>query len=441
MEIFFRLFKRFSSLVLERYEHDREEYSKALAILNFSIIITISFFYFFAFHYFFSEDKSALLIYTATTPFLLLLFWIIRKFHIKITGTYILISASIVLFSMSVSEGGLYSIAIVWLPSVVLVGSFVMASKRIANIVTLMILFLIFVIFLMHKFNYIPATYIFNKFADFYYLNSLVAATVIVYLFMNLIIKEKNSAYRNIQEEKKKLIEANKSREKMFSVISHDLRGPVSSILRVMESVYSDLQNYNSLSQEEKSEQLELVQATVDQTRTTWNLLENLLSWSLTQQNMISYEINTHKIEEILRPAIEILKIQSKSKNIKIITEEDHLDAEVQTDIRTCQTAIRNIISNAIKFSYRDSIIKIKIENHENAATIHIADQGAGMTREKLSALLKNRQPGSTPGTENEIGTGLGLQLVFEYIRGNKGSVSIESTEKSGTTFSVTLPK
>ena len=241
-------------------------------------------------------------------------------------------------------------------------------------------------------------------------------------------------------EMQKKLEIANFTKNRFFSVISHDLRGSIGSVMELLEMVSANIKSYPGMTDRKKEDFREILLSTAEQSNTTYELLENLLDWALSQQDMIVYHKTRIDIEEIIEPAVNLLRMQASAKDIHVSIRNEVTDASIHADPRTCQTIIRNLLSNAVKFSHNDSKIEIRITNDDKYINISIQDYGPGMSPEKTAKLNQEQGILSTPGTNDEKGTGLGLQLVFEYIRGNNGKLDIQSEEDKGTTFTVSLP-
>lgn len=248
-----------------------------------------------------------------------------------------------------------------------------------------------------------------------------------------LVIERKRSsdAIKKYADELKNL---NATKDKFFSIIAHDLKNPFITILGFSELLLSD---YEELSDEEKLYYIEEMKKSAD---TSHNLLQNLLQWSRSQTGRIVFQPKILSIDEIILENIELLKPTAEQKEIKI--EYSNLcQVNVFADEDMVSTIIRNLISNAIKFTERKGSIFISTVDSDSVVNISVKDSGIGMCEETQQKLFQLDTSYSTAGTEKEMGTGLGLILCKEFIEKNGGSIYVESKQGEGSTFHFTLPK
>ena len=242
-----------------------------------------------------------------------------------------------------------------------------------------------------------------------------------------------DSMEEKIRERTAELQRVNKTKDKFFSIISHDLRGPVTSF----QGLTKLFNHYNKHGQTDKIESLS---SKVDQSVDNLNhLLENLLDWSLSQTNGIQVIPENILLKELLQRVIEIYEMNITSKEIKI-----QLDVPetigIKADHHTMATVFRNLISNAIKFTPREGTIRITADKRDEKVLIKIEDSGVGIECQKLLTIFQLQGHRPTVGTEKEKGTGLGLVLVKEFTELNNGHISIESDRESGTRVILELP-
>ena len=243
-----------------------------------------------------------------------------------------------------------------------------------------------------------------------------------------------------LDKEKKLLDTANSTKEQFFSLIAHDLRGPIGSLMGIMELLSMDKKTPEQFSKENWQDHKELIELTYGQTKKIFNLLEDLLSWAKAQQNLVIYKNNLIHSDDVINSVIDLLRFQAGNKGIHFNFSEQHSNATITADIKTVKTALRNILSNAIKFAPRNSNVDISVSDDDDFVTIHVTDHGKGMSAEKIDEIMKHDIITSGMGTEGETGSGMGMKLVKEYIRGNKGVLNIKSSA-SGTTVSISLPR
>lgn len=224
------------------------------------------------------------------------------------------------------------------------------------------------------------------------------------------------------------------TKDRFFSIIAHDLMGPLGNITSMMELFLDEKYSFKD------DEKKEILIQLKKKSQITYELLENLLKWARSQRNEIKYEPELFEIGDIINKNIEIFKDIAAQKKIELIyNAQDH--TAVLADKKMISTIIRNLISNAIKFSNMNGRIVISAEKSDNnTAAITIEDNGIGIEPQTLEKLFKIDENISTCGTNNEQGTGLGLILCKEFIEKNKGRIKVESELNKGSKFIIFLP-
>jgi len=252
--------------------------------------------------------------------------------------------------------------------------------------------------------------------------------------------QELHSINKQLVESKKELDAINKTKDRFFSIVAHDLKGPLNSL-----KGYSHLISTFG----DKLPKEEIISMAADQERTLDNLykfLEDLLSWSRIQMKAVALEPKNLKLKlvvdkmyTILMPQIEEKEIQTQCIDVE--------EKQVFADENAVFTIMRNLVSNAVKFTPREGKIRVKAEiekdqegNNTGFTKIFVIDTGVGMPKEVSQKLFKLDNKYSTKGTEGEKGTGLGLIICKEFVEQNGGKIGVESTEGEGTTFWFTLP-
>jgi PAS domain S-box-containing protein len=243
-----------------------------------------------------------------------------------------------------------------------------------------------------------------------------------------------------IQEQAKKLQEANDqlklvntTKDRFFSIIAHDLRNPFHTIMGFSEILLMKLEQ---LPAEKIRKYIELMFAS---SYSGHNLLENLLQWSRTQSGHISFDPVTLNLKTILEDSLKLLEGHALQKNINIELQINQ-DINVKADENMLKTIIRNLATNAIKFTPNNGQIKIIANKKDSLAEITVADNGIGISEENIKNLFRLDINLTKAGTSNETGSGLGLLLCKEFIEKNNGKICVESTEGKGSTFTITLP-
>lgn len=222
------------------------------------------------------------------------------------------------------------------------------------------------------------------------------------------------------------------TRDKMFSIISHDLRGPIGNLIPLFD-MFSNM---------ETSEELrnELIKEMRRTTATTYDLLENLLSWSKFQTKSISLVPVNFNVNETIEEIVELYNNEANQKNISVTIESANKNF-VFADKNSVNLIIRNMLYNAIKFTPKFGKISLKAQSKEGVIFVSITDSGIGMTEDVAKNIFNKDTFYTSYGTNNEIGTGLGLQLCREFVIKNGGKINVISRVGKGTTFEFTLPK
>ena len=243
---------------------------------------------------------------------------------------------------------------------------------------------------------------------------------------------------KNIENELKKneseLKALNTTKDKLFSIIAHDLRGPVGTSADLLEVM---MENHSSLSNEEQLNMLEIL---LNSAKSTFNLLETLLNWSIIQTGNLVFRPEFFSLTKCIGAIVENMNPTAFSKNISLLFEPNE-EIFVFADLNMMQTVLRNLIGNAIKYTSRDGTIVVKAVNQGNNPEISITDSGVGMDEETRKNLFVLNKQNSKYGTENEKGTGLGLILCKEFIEKHRGRLVVESELGKGSTFKFDIPK
>jgi signal transduction histidine kinase len=232
----------------------------------------------------------------------------------------------------------------------------------------------------------------------------------------------------------RKLQELNATKDKLFSIIGHDLKGPLNSLTSFS---YLLLHHIDSISKEE----IKMLSIDIDKSlKNLFNLLENLLEWSRSQTESIDFKPEEFDLAVVLKENEDLLKGQAQNKKITVVNE-NRISLPVKVHKHSINTVVRNLLSNAIKFTKEGGSIKLSTEEKTNQFIISVADNGVGMSPEAIQKLFLLGTKHSTLGTAKEKGTGLGLLLCKEFVEKNGGTIHVESEEGVGSKFYFTVPK
>lgn len=239
---------------------------------------------------------------------------------------------------------------------------------------------------------------------------------------------------RKLKRSNLELNEINAAKDKFFTIISHDLRGPTGSLTSFLQHLES---NFDHFSEKELKETVAVLSKSAENVN---ELLENLLIWARSQANRIEYRPENLDLNNSVERVLKNLGQQATSKEIAILFDNKE-GIDVFADQNMLQAILRNILSNAIKFTHRGGRINIDLKRiSDDKALVQVSDTGVGIQKSKLKQLFDISDSYHTQGTENEMSTGLGLIMVKDFVEKNGGSVSVESELNKGTVVSFTLP-
>jgi len=235
----------------------------------------------------------------------------------------------------------------------------------------------------------------------------------------------------------KKLEKANTTKDKFFSIIAHDLRAPFSAFVSVSEAMAN---NFDMLSDSRKKSFAKNINTSATQ---LYELIENLLQWSQTQSNRLEFNPEKTNITQLIKDNISIAQTQANSKEIVFnFLDLDKNDVYAYCDKNQINTVLRNLISNALKYSYKKGKITISIDDtSDQNILIRIRDTGIGLSTEDIDKLFRIDVSTKYIGNSTEKGTGLGLILCKEFVEINGGNIFVESKINQGSIFSFTIPK
>lgn len=238
-----------------------------------------------------------------------------------------------------------------------------------------------------------------------------------------------------LEAQKIELAELNASKDKFFSIISHDLRSPFNTLLGFSQLLEENIDNYST---EQVKDRVGKVRASAEQ---LYALLENLLTWSRIQRGAMEYDPEDVNIAKITRDNIALFTSKAEQKNISLKISIGQ-ETMVYGDYNMINTVLRNLISNAMKFTNGGGTIEVSAVSHnEQDVEIAVADTGIGIKEQDLSKLFRIDVQYTKIGTAGEKGTGLGLTLCKDLIEKNSGQIWVESEVGKGSTFRFILPK
>ncbi|MGD1843275.1 MAG: two-component regulator propeller domain-containing protein [Thermonemataceae bacterium] len=236
-----------------------------------------------------------------------------------------------------------------------------------------------------------------------------------------------------IQEQRTNLEALNATKDKFFSILAHDIKGPLNSL-----TAFLDIMSKHS--EEMSQEDVQFMSSSLNKSvKNLYSLLENVLSWSRSQMGVLEYAFAPIPLKKIVDDALQLLEVSAHNKGIDLF---NHVDETivVYVDVNSINTVFRNLISNAIKFTSVDGKVQVNARVTPPCVEVTIEDNGLGMSKKVQERIFQLDKRISTKGTANETGTGLGLILCKEFVEKNEGKIWVESEEGKGTTFIFTLP-
>jgi PAS domain S-box-containing protein len=259
---------------------------------------------------------------------------------------------------------------------------------------------------------------------------------IVNYVAVKEDITQKRLAENALKASREKLKELNATKDRLFSIIAHDLKTPFNALLSISELLKLNHDNFNK---DQLERYFDMINANAKQ---SFELLENLLIWSRSQTDNIKFSPKSENILQLINSVKQLLDPVAETKKISFDIHETSNPIYAFCDYRMIETVLRNLISNAIKFTPNSGNVSVYYEDHNNGfITVKVQDSGVGIEYSNLDKLFRIDNNFSTKGTNNEKGTGLGLILCKEFVEKNGGEISVSSEVGKGTTFTFTLPK
>ncbi len=255
-------------------------------------------------------------------------------------------------------------------------------------------------------------------------------------------LKPNEIIYRNLAKSREKINQINKqlqdqinTRDKLFSVIAHDLRSPFTALIWYAELLYKE---GDKLTPEKIREYNEVILKIANN---TISLLENLLDWARLKSGTTQTFFTHLNIQEVIRETAAMYSWIARNKNIALQTDIDKDADWVYADREMVKTILRNLISNALKFTHKGGTVTLMASGFNGHIKITVKDTGIGIDTLEMNKLFTEDNSHTTRGTDNEKGSGLGLHLCMEFVEKNNGKIWVESEKGTGTSFIFTLPK
>ena len=247
-------------------------------------------------------------------------------------------------------------------------------------------------------------------------------------------ISEIKKAEKVLAESEAKLIELNATKDRFFSIIAHDIKNPVSMFQSISELLNSSYDTFD------EKERRFFIHEINESAKKLFKLLENLLFWSRSQTGRLEYQPLDADLFYIINTEVSLAEYLAKNKSIELVNNVPQ-NSRAVIDTNMISTVVRNLITNAIKFSYKNSKIEVNIKDIGDFWEIAIKDYGVGISQDKIDELFRLDTHHTSIGTNKETGTGLGLILCKEFITRHNGVIRVESEIDKGSIFAFTVPK
>nr|WP_319401605.1 HAMP domain-containing sensor histidine kinase [uncultured Carboxylicivirga sp.] len=248
-----------------------------------------------------------------------------------------------------------------------------------------------------------------------------------------ILNKKLEEHQETIESQKKNLEDAIEIKNKLFSIIGHDLKSPFAAQTSIVDLILADYKSYNN------EDIITIFKSIKRSSHQGLELLENILDWSKQQNNLIKPRTHSVNVKESVDTTINLLNNNINHKRIRIQTYINPT-TQILADQDILNTILRNILSNAIKFSHVDGSIRISTREKGDRLFIEIDDDGVGISQKQLDSIFEPCQKVSSRGTQNEPGTGLGLYICSDLAKMMHADISVESEEGKGSTFSISFP-
>lgn len=261
---------------------------------------------------------------------------------------------------------------------------------------------------------------------------SILSVSIITYAgFINYLLNKGIHANEKLDKTSKDLIETAAVKDRLLALISHDIRGSVGNVSTILESIH----------QKELEADENTIKLLLDTTNSTFDLLNNLLTWSKYHINELKINPEEFALCELVEETKDLFSSSTHVKNLKINNQCNKTN-RVIADRSMIFAALRNLISNAIKFSHENGEINVFVTNSEDSIQVSIQDNGVGIDQEVASKLFTNQHEiQSTNGTQKEKGAGIGLILAKEFVEANQGEIGVSSEVGKGSVFWFKLPQ
>ena len=233
--------------------------------------------------------------------------------------------------------------------------------------------------------------------------------------------------FLELQKQKKELEDANKTKDKFISIMAHDLKNPIGAVINFADILKEDT---GELNREDRTSYLSYIHSGA---KAMLKLVENLLLWSRAQTGRLAFTPRPLKLKPVIDANLTLVQNQALVKNIRLVSDVDQA-LVLETEEHMMDTIIRNLVSNAIKFSREGGTVTVQADKQDGHVRLAVIDNGIGMSEERRQKLFDPAAQTGSLGTRQETGSGLGLLICREFVRIHQGRIWVESEPNRGTT-------
>ncbi len=385
-------------------------------------------------NYITSPSVIAIIILIFISVLLIVTYYFVRfKSIVKLFATPIIIIAIFGVSTIWIFNGGINGSNIMPAFVILILGIFVVPNKIKKYILILFIAVNIFILFI--QFYRPDLITDFPTETDRWIDNviTLIYSSYLIYLIIRFVHKNYTLERFKVEKSEIRLHQLNADKDRFISILGHDLKNPFNNILGFSEVLTNEIDSLN------KDEINDIAKNIYKSAQITNKLLEDILTWARTQQGKIPFNPQILNLTDICKNVVDVLKPNADAKNITINYSAPDW-TNIFSDIDMVKTVLRNLVSNAIKFTNNGGAININAEENPGFVTISVTDNGIGIAPGDLAKLFDISEVITTKGTAKETGTGLGLLLCKDFVEKHGGKIWLESEVGKGSDFKFTLP-
>lgn len=364
-----------------------------------------------------------------------MLLYYLGRFRNIYKGLYYYIPGIIAIsFLWFLNEGLHGTVPLVFTVSILVFTSIIKIRYHFVILITTLAVIGVLVVLELYYYEELIVRFSSNETRQIQLIFGLVLSVCVIFIFAHSLKKNFLRENEIIKKQEQEIRKISRTKDKLFSIISHDLRDPFNSIIGLSDLMADETED---ISLEEMRKYAGLINRTAEN---AFRLLINLLNWSRLNQGNIPFQPQNVHLLPIVNDCIDIVKDISDKKEISVSTEIDE-ELKVNADLNMIQVILRNLLSNAIKFTNQGGVVKVFASiTSGNKVKISVTDSGVGMSQDIINNLFEIDKEVLRAGTDGEAGTGLGLLLCKGFVDIHDCEIWVESNESTGSSFYFTMP-